>query len=192
MRTSPREGHVSQATDVVVRLLRPEAGRDWNARAGGLEWTCQQTAAHVAHDLAKYAAQLAGRAEHSYLNFRLVISPDVPPTEVLRVIAACGRLLTESVAAAPDAARAWHHGPTDPTGFAAMGVGELLVHAYDIASGFGIDWRPPRALAHVVVSRLLDISDADDPSTLLLWATGRVDLPGRPRVEDWVWRAAVS
>ena len=175
----------------MLRLLRPEVGRDWSAPAGELEWTCQQTAAHIAHDLAKYAAQLAGRVEQSYLSFRLVIPNDAPPTEVLRVVGACGRLLTESVAAAPGAARAWHWGPTDSTGFAAMGVGELLVHAYDIARGLAIDWRPPQELAEVVVSRLVDASYTDDPTSLLLWATGRVELPHRPRVEDWAWRAAL-
>jgi uncharacterized protein (TIGR03083 family) len=188
--TSPRADHVSQATDVVLRLLRPEGGRDWSARAGELEWTCHQTAAHVAHVLAKYAAQLAGRVDETYLNFRLVIPYDAPPTEVLHVVGACGRLLTESVAAA-GAARAWHWGPTDSTGFAAMGIGELLVHAYDIAHGLGIDWRPPRELAEVVVSRLIDTPYTDEPTSLLLWATGRTDLPRRPRVEEWVWRAAV-
>jgi hypothetical protein len=167
-------------------------GRDWSARAAGLDWTCRQTAAHIAHDLAKYAAQLAGRVEDSYLNFRLVIPNDAPMTEVLRVVGACGSLLTESVAAAPGDARAWHYGPTDSTGFAAMGIGELLVHTYDIANGFGIDWRPPDELAEVVVSRLFNMSYPDDPASLLLWATGRVDLPGRPRVEAWVWRAALD
>lgn len=86
------------------------------------------------------------------------------------VVAACGRLLTESVAAAPAAACAWHWGPTDPSGFAAMGIGELLVHGYDMARGLGIEWRPQHELAAVVVSRLIDTSPADDPTSLLLWA----------------------
>lgn len=190
--TSPSADHVAQATDAVLRLLHPQTERDWSAPAGELEWTCQQTAAHVAHDLAKYAAQLAGRAQEKYLNFYLVIPSDAPPAEVVSVVGACGRLLSDSVAAAPAAARAWHWGPTDSTGFAAMGIGELLVHAYDIARGLGIDWRPPHELAEVVVSRLVETSYTDDPASLLLWATGRADLPGRPRVGDWVWRAAVS
>ncbi len=28
------------------------------------------------------------------------------------------------------------------------------------------------------------------PWTALLWATGRIALPGRPRVEQWSWRGA--
>lgn len=192
MRTSPRADHVSQAPDVVLGLLRPQVGRDWSGRAGELEWSCRQTAAHVAHDLAKYAAQLAGCVEQSYLNFRLVIPDDAPPMELLRVVGACGRLLAESISAAPAEARAWHYGPTDATGFAAMGIGELLVHTHDIACGLGIDWRPPGELAEVVVARLVDDSLVDDPSSALLWATGRLELPDRSRIEDWVWRAALS
>jgi uncharacterized protein (TIGR03083 family) len=182
---------VSQATDVVLRLLRPAVGRDWSARAGGLAWTCHETAAHVAHDLARYAAQLAGRVEERYLDLRVVIPSDAPPTEVLRVVGACAHLLAASVAAAPAGARAWHWGPTDRTAFAAMGIGELLVHGYDIARGLGIDWRPPDALADAVVSRLVGLPHDADPASLLLWATGRGDLPGRPHVEHWVWRAAL-
>lgn len=190
--TSPGPRHVSEATEVVLRLLRAEVGRDWSARAGGLDWSCRETTAHIAHDLAKYAAQLAGRAEESYLNFRLVIPDDAPQAEVLRVLDASGRLLAQSVSDAPADARAWHYGPTDATGFAAMGIGELLVHAYDIARGLGIDWRPPEELSRVVVARLFDPSNGADPSSLLLWATGRTELPGRPPVDHWVWRAAVS
>ena len=183
--------HLSQAVDVVVDLLRPAVDRDWTVPAGRLEWTCRQTAAHVAHDLAKYAAQLAGRAENSYLRFRLVVPEDAPQAELLRVLHACGRLLSEVVSAAPPSARAWHYGPADAAGFAAMGVGELLVHAYDIAQGLGIDWRPPADLCELVVERLLDPSDLD-PTSHLLWATGRVDVPGEECAAGWVWQAALS
>jgi hypothetical protein len=190
--TSPGADHVVQATNAVLDLLLPEVDGDWSARAGDLEWTCQETAAHVAHDLAAYAAQLAGSVQDGYLSFDVVISREAPPTEALRVVNACGRLLSESVAAAPATVRAWHWGPTDATGFAAMGIGELLVHAYDIACGLGVDWRPPRELAGVVVSRLLDATYGDDPTSVLLWATGRGDLAGQERVKDWAWRAALS
>jgi hypothetical protein len=30
-------------------------------------------------------------------------------------------------------ARAWHWGPTDPSGFAALGVNETLMHTYERA-----------------------------------------------------------
>ncbi len=72
-----------------------------------------------------------------------------------------------------------------------MGIGELLVHTYDITRGLGHDWRPPRDLAQAVVSRLNGGAPAaDDTSALLLWSTGRIDIAGLDHVDDWVWRAA--
>jgi hypothetical protein len=73
-----------------------------------------------------------------------------------------------------------------------MGVGELLVHTYDIASGLEVDWRPPAPLAEVVLARLMPDAPPDDPAATLLWATGRIELDGRPPVGDWVWRPAAS
>jgi hypothetical protein len=72
-----------------------------------------------------------------------------------------------------------------------MGIGELLVHTYDITHGLGQDWQPPRALAQAVVARLHpDAPAIDDPCALLLWSTGRIDIDGLDRVDTWVWRAA--
>jgi hypothetical protein len=87
-------------------------------------------------------------------------------------------------------------GATDRSGFAALGMGELLVHTFDLASGLGSDWRPPAPLAGLVVDRLLsgaarDDDAPDDGAALLLWATGRIELDGRPPAGDWVWRAAL-
>jgi uncharacterized protein (TIGR03083 family) len=179
------------AVAVVLDVLRPLLDRDWTARAGGLEWSCAETAGHTAHVLAKYAAQLAGRVDDAYLRFRLVVAPDEDPREILRILDSAAQLLVAAVRTAPDDARAWHWGPTDRSGFAALGMGELLVHTFDIASGLGRDWRPPRLLAGVVLDRLVpDVPPGDDAGTALLWATGRIALDGRPPVGDWVWRAA--
>ena len=51
------------------------------------------------------------------------------------MVVACGRLLSSALAAAGPDARAWHWGATDPSGFAALGVNETLLHTYDIATG---------------------------------------------------------
>ena len=50
---------VDQAVAEMVRVLSPHAARDWQVRAGSLDWSCWQTAAHVAHDLLAYAGQVA-------------------------------------------------------------------------------------------------------------------------------------
>jgi hypothetical protein len=96
------------------------------------------------------------------------------------------------VAVSDPAVRAWHWGPTDPSGFAALGVNETLMHTYDITEGLGIEWYPPESLCRAVLARLFSDAPAGDPVQVLLWSTGRADLPGRPRVTSWVSRAAVK
>src|SRR4029077_3382346 len=145
-----------------------------------VDWSCAQTAVHLANDLIKYAAQLAGRVDDAYLRFRLDVAPDEAPGEILRIVSSAGHLLAAAVDIAPDDTRAWHWGPTDRSAFAAMGIGELLVHTYDIASGLGVVWRPPASLAGVVLDRLVPDAPRDDAAAALLWATGRIELDGRP------------
>ena len=49
----------------------PHAEANWHVQAGSLEWSCWETAAHIAHDLIAYAGQVAGGATASYLPFDL-------------------------------------------------------------------------------------------------------------------------
>jgi hypothetical protein len=96
------------------------------------------------------------------------------------------------IATSPPQARGWHWGPTDPAGFAALGVNEILAHTHDIAQGLGISWLPPGPLCAAVLHRLFPDVPAGDPARVLLWATGRADLAGRRRRTSWVARAAIS
>jgi uncharacterized protein (TIGR03083 family) len=181
--------HVEAAVAEMVTVLLPHADADWSMPAGSLEWTCLATASHVAHDLAAYAGQVAGRATAGYLPFDLQVRQDATPREVLEVVSACGRLLAASVANTEAGAVAWHWGMSDAAGFAAMGVAETLVHTYDITQGLGVRWRPPDALCELVVDRLLADPPGEPAWEELLWATGRSPLTGRRSVDGWVWRA---
>lgn len=183
---------VDEAVAEMVRVLTPHASQDWQVRAGSLDWTCWTTAAHVAHDLLAYAAQVAAQPSSAYLPCDLVIQTEAAPLDVLQVVTACGRLLSNALSAAGPDARAWHWGPTDPGGFAALGVNETLVHTYDIAQGLGISWLPPESLCAVVLTRLFPDAPDGDPVQVLLWSTGRAELDGRPRVTSWVLKAAVD
>lgn len=183
---------VDQAVAELVRALAPHEDADWWVPAGPLEWSCRQTAAHVAHDLAAYATQLAAANDSAYLPFDLVVRDDASPRELLRIVVGAGRLLSTVVAAAAPTARAWHWGPTDPSGFAALGVNETLVHTHDITAGLGVGWSPPESLCRAVLGRLFPDAPAGDPARVLLWCTGRVDLPGLPRPRSWVARAAAE
>jgi len=181
---------IVDSVDAVLAALRPQADRDWKVPAGRLDWSCLETGAHIAHVLTKYASQLAGGRVDPYLPFDVVVRPQATAADVLDVVDACGRLLAAVVAGADPAARAWHYGMAAPDAFAAMGIGEVLVHGHDIAGGLGLDWRPPGELAAVVVRRLFANGPEGDPTDVLLWATARGELPGEHPVIDWVWTAA--
>lgn len=187
------DGHdVEQAVAEMVRVLTPYESADWNVRAGTLDWTCWETAAHVAHDLLAYAGQLAAGAERAYLPFDLVVRQGASPRDLLRIVTGSGRLLSTVVATSEPTARAWHWGPTDPSGFAALGVTETLMHTYDITQGLGIGWKPPEPLCEAVLARLFPDAPSGDPVQVLLWSTGRGDLPGHPRVTSWIMKAATD
>lgn len=185
-------GDVDQAVAEMVRVLTPYESRNWHVRAGSLEWSCWTTAAHVAHDLLAYAGQVAGQPMDAYLPLDLAVREEAPPRDVLQVVVACGRLLSNALAAAGPDARAWHWGLTDPSGFAALGVNETLIHTYDIAQGLEIDWLPPEALCAAVLARVFPEAPDGDPVQVLLWSTGRAELDGRPRVGSWVVKAAID
>jgi uncharacterized protein (TIGR03083 family) len=183
-------GTLDQAVAAVRAALEPLVGLDWNVPAGSLSWSCRDTAAHIAHDLLAYAGQVAGRPTDAYLPFDLTVRPDASPAQVLDVVVACARLVDDAITAAPADARGWHWGPTDPSGFAALGVNELLVHTYDITGGLGVPWELPAQLCAVVLARLFPDAPAGDPAAVLLWCTGRAPLGDRPRQTSWRLRAA--
>lgn len=189
----PMDGRdVEAAVAEMVRVLAAHETEDWQRPAGTLDWSCRETAAHVAHDLLAYALQLAARSETAYLPCDLVVRDGASPRELLRAVSGAGRLLSIAVAASDPSVRAWHWGPTDPSGFAALGVNETLVHTHDIAEGLGIGWHPPGPLCSAVLARLFPDAPDGDPAQVLLWSTGRTDLPALPRPTSWVAQAAVG
>ncbi|MBO3744874.1 maleylpyruvate isomerase N-terminal domain-containing protein [Streptosporangiaceae bacterium NEAU-GS5] len=182
---------VARSIAEMLGVLGPHDAEDWTVPAGPLEWDCRATAVHVAHDLLAYAGQVAARPSGAYLPLDLVVRPEASPWQVLEVVAACGELLVSALARADPGTRAWHWGPCDPSGFAAMGVGEVLLHTHDITQGLGVPWLPAAPLCEAVLHRLFPDAPPGEPAAVLLWCTGRGELDGRPGVTSWVWRAAL-
>jgi hypothetical protein len=75
-----------------------------------------------------------------------------------------------------------------------MGCVEALVHGHDIAQGLGVKLAAPPDVCARVLARLFPDTPATladhDPWTVLLWATGRLDLAGHPHPERWRWHGA--
>jgi hypothetical protein len=181
------------ATSALVDPLRAVLTHDWTALAVPTDRTCWQTAEHIGDCLLSYAAQMAVRPEGRYVRFMANADADATPSEVLEVAEAGARILASTVRTAAPDLRAHHPlGLADPAGWAGMGCVEVLVHGQDIARGLGVVLDPPREVCNRVLARMFPEVDAadEDPWSVLLWATGRIDLPGREPVRTWKWRAA--
>ncbi|MFD5556564.1 hypothetical protein ACFWIA_22320 [Streptomyces sp. NPDC127068] len=195
---------VTTAVRLSVDALAAAVDRDWSVRAASLDWDCWETTEHLADDLFAYAVQLGPRTPplDTELPFLFTRSrPGAPalavradraagPAGLLQVLEASGALLAAVVHTRAPETRAHHgFGVSDPEGFAAMGVVEILVHTRDIADGLGgVDWEPPADLCTRVLARLFpDVTVDADPWRTLLWATGRAELPDRARRTSWRW-----
>ncbi|WP_236145525.1 hypothetical protein [Verrucosispora sp. SN26_14.1] len=115
---------VDQAVAEMVRVLAPHQSEDWRRPGRHARRELRGTAAHVAHDLLAYAGQLAARPDSAYLPADLVIRDDASLHDLLQTAAGAGWLLSSALAASDPSVRAWHWGPTDPSGFAALGVND--------------------------------------------------------------------
>jgi hypothetical protein len=186
---------LDSALAVLTDALEPATDRDWSSPAGTLEWDCWHTAEHIGDVLMSYAAQLVAQPTTRYVRFLATADTDATTAEVLEFALAGGGILVAAVRAAPSHIRAYHPtGMADAEGFAAMGCVEALVHGHDIAHGLGVQLNAPPQVCARVLARLFPNTPAElaglDPWTVLLWATGRLDLPGHPRPEKWRWRGA--
>ncbi|WP_026923920.1 maleylpyruvate isomerase N-terminal domain-containing protein [Glycomyces arizonensis] len=197
---------VELAVDLAVYRLRKAELDAWDYRAGTLKWTCWETVEHIADDLFAYAVQMGPRHPPINGHVPFVCEPrrsggpastvfaerEAGPEGLLQVLEASAALLAAMVRTMPPEVRAHHvMGLSDPEGFAAMGVVEILVHTHDLAEGLGLEWDPPAELCARVLARLFPDAPTDtEPWPTLLWATGRGTLPGRARLTRWRWHAA--
>lgn len=184
---------MEEAVAGCVAALRPAVEREWGGvKAGGLEWSCHETAFHVAECLIGYATNLAGRATDDYFPFEITLDDGTDNAGLLQVIEAMGAVLAAAVRTAPRDVRGFHPYPfrsADREGFAAMGIAEVLLHTHDIAQGLGLAYEPPEELADAVLTWLFPhVQPGPAAWPTLLWATGRGELPGRAPVTEWRWR----
>jgi hypothetical protein len=194
---------LDQAVQLAVATLRLAPSGAWGSKAGSLEWDCWETVEHLSDDLFAYAAQLGPKTPPLEGEVPFVWEsrrPGGPANAIhadraagsaglLQVLEASGALLVAMVRTTPSGVRAHHgFGVSDPEGFGAMGIVETLVHTHDLAAGLGLAWTPPAELCSRVLARLFpDAPKSTDPWPTLLWATGRTELPGHPRLTTWRW-----
>lgn len=160
--------------DDLFDKLEPD---DWQVSALNVGWSCWSTAEHIAGDFAHYAGQVAGSPQGHYVTFGFDTTRASTPHELREVVTVAGRLLIGAVHTADPQSAAWHpHGYFTPTGFAAMGAAEGLVHGHDIASALGLDWRPDSTVCAAVLTTVFPQAtptEQQSPMRALLVQTGR-------------------
>ena len=166
---------------------------DWSVKAAGLDWSCRQTLEHIPNTQISYASQLASAAKDR-LPRAIGGQERLTVPELVLSVQVNAAILEHVVRAAPAPARAYHPaGMADPSGVAAMGCDEILIHTADITGGFGVEFHPAEDLCRRVLARLFPWAAADGVGywDQLLWANGRKDLPGVGRQdENWRWHCA--
>ncbi|WP_367136875.1 maleylpyruvate isomerase N-terminal domain-containing protein [Saccharothrix sp. HUAS TT1] len=185
----------TSAAAEAIAVLEKGADQDWNRPAGDTHWSCRGIVDHILLGVVGYAGLLIAQPANRYMAVTAGLNRHASIPECLEALAIANTFVASAVREATPEARAFHpYGTSDRTGFAAMAALETLVHSHDIVRTLGFDWTPSDELSAPVVERLFPEAPTGHPAGLtLLWATGRIPLPGvpqRPR-EGWRWDGSV-
>ena len=172
------------AAHQVVTALEPAVEADWAAR-DAVDWDVRSTLLHAVSCVTCYTVDLASQAT---ARSPLAINVPVHATneQILSLLPATARMTARSRGG--PRARGYHEGGmADASGFVAMAIDEVIMHGADAVAGLGLAYDPPEALARKVVDRLFPWAPTDtDGWTALLWANGRLPLPGQPEIRpNW-------
>ena len=180
------------AAEHVAATLAPAVGADWTVSANAVDWDVRSTVLHAVSCVTCYTVDLANQST-ARTPLAVTVSEHATNEQVLGALGASARLMALVATASPASARGFHEGGmADTSGFVAMAIDEVIVHGADAAAGLGLAYEPPERLARKVVDRLFPWAPADtDGWTALLWANGRLPLPGQPEIRpNWSWQCA--
>ena len=183
---------LSSVAAVVVGNLRAAGDGEWSRPVAGLEWSCWDTADHLATVLLSFAAWVAGRTTGPTPKARRT-DRDLQGPQLVELIASSAHLLGLALAELAPETRVFHPvAMADREGYVAMACDEILVHGAEIAATLQVPFRPPDAVAGRVAARLFPWAPTGFGGwETLLWANDRGDLAGHPRPgHSWVWHCA--
>lgn len=137
---------------LVAAGWREAADRDWSVRAGSLDWSCAVTADHTVDTVFAPALFLASRKQDAYPAYGFTTpGAQAHPLLLAEALQTAVRVVVAVVSAAPPGVRAiiWQRPKVEargPSDFAARAGLELILHAHDVCTGLGVEFRPPEPL----------------------------------------------
>jgi uncharacterized protein (TIGR03083 family) len=174
------------------KYLRNVAEHDWSRPIPELDWSVFDAVAHMIAGTIWYPIDLsAGGARLQTLDIRALESSS--HADLILTLESGAAVLAHTIDGSPDDVRGYHpYGRADPSGYAAMGCDEILVHTDDVSRAFGASFVPDDALCERVLRRLFPWAPGDtDAWDTLRWANGRAPLGNHPRLgPNWYWHCA--
>lgn len=188
--TGPAAADLRAAAGAASELLGSVP--DFSAPVPTMQGDVRRVVVHIATCLQWYAHDLVAGASETPGPMP-EWPADATPADLVRELGIAAELLARTIALAGPDDRAWHPwGVADPSGMAAIGTAEIVLHTDDVATAAGLPWAPPAGPVAATLARLFPDAPADDDRwAVLRWATGRGDLPGRERVSDWQYAMAL-
>lgn len=201
----PTQDDVRMALAATLSALSELPDDAWDAMAADLEWTCRETAAHVGDCFIGYAMQLTGNPPPLDCYVKVLepapVRPGAPTVlvyplpeagtvGVVSMLDATGGVLAAVVEVTAPSVRGYHPlGVSDASGFAAMGIVELILHAFDILSAHDVQFRADDSITRAVLERIFPQADLmADPWDELLSLSGRTP---STRGTRWRWHSEV-
>jgi hypothetical protein len=202
---SPTHADLRVVVDDLLPRIATVPDGAWDRPAHHLEWTCRETIAHLMDDFTAYALQLSGATppSHDYVrlveaaqlrpegpHFLVLPEPEAGTAAIVEALDATAGLLEAVCATAPSERRGFHpRGTADASGFAAMGITECVLHAFDVLTALEVPYAAEPGVCAKVLDRLFPGAErTQDAWQDLLAATGRTP---QTRGRSWRWDSSV-
>jgi hypothetical protein len=174
MDAGPRSEDLLEVAKIAAGALKPYVDSDWSRPAGPLEWSVQDTIAHMTGACAKYTIYIASRSRN-FIALSCTLWPGATHDELRSSIEPVARGLATVADLVSTEVTAFHaDGELTVRGFLSKACLELLVHTDDALRGLGTALPPPPVhIVEAIIRTEYPGLHADDSWSALVNATGR-------------------
>src|SRR5215471_275667 len=118
------------------KYLRSVIDNDWSRPIPELDWTVCDAIRHMIGGTVMYPIDLCASGAHLH-TLKIHTRAESSNADLVLTLEASAAVLAHAIDGSPDDLRGYHpYGRADPSGFAAMGCDEILVHTDDVSRAF--------------------------------------------------------